>query len=207
MSYSFNYRTYLINGSILQSQMKAEGLEASDLLSENETEQSFNKRMIAEGWAEINENNGTVTFFVDGEGSPQKSNCYITLSSAVDAASKILSDDDLLDDGVDLWDIDNLSDMARESAEEVDGIDTYYCVATDGSIGLTHDNGYNVDWIYRLVEKPDTVLDDVVTISEASEMIGISERGIRFNCESGKYKARKSGNTWLIDKSSLPEPK
>lgn len=46
-------------------------------------------------------------------------------------------------------------------------------------------------------------LNNIITTQEAAEILGISERGVRWNCEAGKYKARKAGRVWLIDKESL----
>lgn len=44
---------------------------------------------------------------------------------------------------------------------------------------------------------------DTMTVVEAAEYTGISERGIRWNCKSGKYNCRKAGKVWLIEKQSL----
>ena len=46
-------------------------------------------------------------------------------------------------------------------------------------------------------------LEEIITVQEAAEILGISERGVRWNCESGKYKARKAGKVWLIDRKSI----
>jgi len=46
---------------------------------------------------------------------------------------------------------------------------------------------------------------DPMTVVEATEYTGISERGIRWNCKSGKYKCRKAGKVWLIERESLRE--
>ena len=56
------YTTDLINDSILQSQINAEG--HTDFLDDDETEAEYNTRMLNEGFAEIN--NGKVTIFDDG---------------------------------------------------------------------------------------------------------------------------------------------
>lgn len=47
------------------------------------------------------------------------------------------------------------------------------------------------------------MINDYIGTQEASEILGISERGVRSNCERGKYICRKSGSVWIIDKSSL----
>lgn len=49
----------------------------------------------------------------------------------------------------------------------------------------------------------DSPISQVVTATEAAKILGISERGVQKNCESGKYTCRKSGRTWLIDRKSL----
>lgn len=49
----------------------------------------------------------------------------------------------------------------------------------------------------------DSPICEVVTVSEASKILGISERGVRDNCERGKYTCRKSASTWLIDRSTI----
>lgn len=71
----------------------------------------------------------------------------------LDEAEKRLGDGQLLeDDGGVRWDIDSL--RAYEEGIEgfvVDG-GNYYCVAFDGAIGVTRDDGYNVDWLYTVVE-------------------------------------------------------
>ena len=47
------------------------------------------------------------------------------------------------------------------------------------------------------------ILEEIITVQEAAEILGITERGVRWNCESGKYKARKAGKVWLIDRKSI----
>ena len=46
-------------------------------------------------------------------------------------------------------------------------------------------------------------LNEVITVQEASEILGISARAVQQKCEQGKLKCRKAGGTWLILKSSL----
>lgn len=52
-----------------------------------------------------------------------------------------------------------------------------------------------------------TALEQIITATEAAEILGISPRGVQKNCEAGKYNARKSGATWLIDKTTLKSSK
>lgn len=47
------------------------------------------------------------------------------------------------------------------------------------------------------------MLEQVITIKEASDILGITERAVRFKCEQGKLICRKSYGTWLILRSSL----
>lgn len=78
-------------------------------------------------------------------------NKYMTLLNAVKEAATRLDEGDLLSDGANDWDIDNLMDELDSAADLVTDDTTYYCVGYDGSVGLTRDNGYNVEWIYRVV--------------------------------------------------------
>lgn len=81
----------------------------------------------------------------------EKENCYLTLMDACKVSAERLDEGQLLDDGANDWGIDNLIDEVYNSdSEELDGEDNYYCVGYDGSIGITHDNGYNVEWIYKV---------------------------------------------------------
>lgn len=76
-----------------------------------------------------------------------------TLYDAVKAAQPILERNNaLLDDGADFWSADNLlteiyNSDAGTKADEYG----YYIVASDGSIGYTADDGYNIQWIYKAV--------------------------------------------------------
>lgn len=49
----------------------------------------------------------------------------------------------------------------------------------------------------------DSTINNIITAQEAAVLLGISERGVRWNCENGKYQARKAGKVWLIDRDSL----
>ncbi len=42
------------------------------------------------------------------------------------------------------------------------------------------------------------ILKKVITAKEASELYGISDRGVRDACLAGRVACRKSGTTWLI---------
>lgn len=73
-----------------------------------------------------------------------------TWEEALKAAEERLEEGQFLGDGLGVkWDIDNLLELP----EGVEGFDVdddnYYCVGWDGSIGITRDNGYNVEWIYK----------------------------------------------------------
>ena len=83
---------------------------------------------------------------------------YKTLYDAVKAAQPIIERDNmLLDDGVDLWSVDNLLteiyNNSNAADTEADGYG-YYIVAVDGSVGYTTD-GYNIRWIYKAVKEQD----------------------------------------------------
>lgn len=43
----------------------------------------------------------------------------------------------------------------------------------------------------------------MITSQEAAEILGITDRAVRLNCENGKYIARKTGRNWLINKDSI----
>lgn len=47
------------------------------------------------------------------------------------------------------------------------------------------------------------MLDKVITVQEAAEILGISPRAVQLQCEKGKLVCRKAKGTWLILKSSL----
>ena len=79
----------------------------------------------------------------------KKENCYTTLTEACRVSAERLEENQLLDDGSQDWDIYNLMEIAQE-LKELDGENNYYCVGHDGSIGITEDNGNNVNWIYRV---------------------------------------------------------
>ena len=48
-------------------------------------------------------------------------------------------------------------------------------------------------------------IDGVVTIAEASDMLGISRQRVHKLIQSGLLRARQSGSTWLIDRASVEE--
>lgn len=48
-------------------------------------------------------------------------------------------------------------------------------------------------------------IDGVVTIAEASDMLGISRQRVHKLIQSGALRARQSGSTWLIDRASVEE--
>ena len=62
-----------------------------------------------------------------------------------------------------------------------------------------------IDLIHVTVFEMNSILDQVVTVSDAAEIYGCSDRYIRKLCELKKIEAKqdKKGN-WLILKSSLP---
>jgi hypothetical protein len=76
-----------------------------------------------------------------------------TLYEAVKAAQPIIERDNmLLDDGADLWSVDNLLTEIYNNSDAADTeADGYYITAPDGSVGYTADDGYHVQWIYRAV--------------------------------------------------------
>ena len=78
-------------------------------------------------------------------------NKYLTLKSAVEEAVTRLDGDLLIDNAGTVWDTDNLLDeIAAGNGEDID--DGYYCVGHDGSIGVTHDDGHNVTWLYKVTD-------------------------------------------------------
>ena len=90
------------------------------------------------------------------------------------------------------------------------GIDFDPAEADQGEISIIEDESETTtlisskfDWEIFVDEFEDDPLFQIITPSEASIILGISERGVRDNCKRGKYKARQSGSTWLIDKLSL----
>lgn len=83
-------------------------------------------------------------------------NRYNTLLDAIKVAESLLDDGQLLKDnsGVE-WDLDNLWDVefCNDGFDQSKGSanhNCYYCVGYDGSIGYTVDNGYNVQWLYKV---------------------------------------------------------
>lgn len=70
---------------------------------------------------------------------------YYKFVDAVKAAEKLIGNSLWEDNAGNKWDCFNLMDYP-DSREE-DG-DAYWCVGSDGAIGYTEDNGYNVRWDY-----------------------------------------------------------
>jgi hypothetical protein len=52
---------------------------------------------------------------------------------------------------------------------------------------------------------PEPVVEDVVDVHEASRLVGISPRGVRFRIASGAIPAKKIGRAWAIPMSALDE--
>jgi len=44
-----------------------------------------------------------------------------------------------------------------------------------------------------------------LSATEVSDILGITSRAVRLNCENGRYECRKAGGVWLIDKESIIE--
>jgi len=44
-----------------------------------------------------------------------------------------------------------------------------------------------------------------ISATETADILGVTSRAIRLNCENGKYECRKAGGVWLIDKDSVIE--
>lgn len=72
-----------------------------------------------------------------------------TWAEALAESKKRLEEGAFLSDGANMWDIDNLSDYPEGVTGFVVEDENYYCVGWDGSIGITRDDGFNVDWIYK----------------------------------------------------------
>lgn len=75
-------------------------------------------------------------------------NVFYSFIDAVKASKKILGEDEILlvDNSGTEWDHFNLLDVL----DDVKDGDEYWVVGIDGNIGLTENNGYNVEWIYTL---------------------------------------------------------
>ena len=46
-------------------------------------------------------------------------------------------------------------------------------------------------------------LNEIITVQEAADILGITPRAVQQKCEQGKLKCRKAKGTWLILRSSL----
>ncbi len=57
--------------------------------------------------------------------------------------------------------------------------------------------------VIRFIEEKVDKLDEVITSQEAADILEITDRAVRLNCENGRYVARKTGRNWLILKDSL----
>lgn len=78
-------------------------------------------------------------------------NCYLTLLDALREAAERIEEGQQIESNAETWDIYNLIEAAEQSDEEpLDGDKSYYCVGWDGGIGLTHNDGVNVEWIYTI---------------------------------------------------------
>lgn len=79
-------------------------------------------------------------------------NNHYTFGEAIKVSAAIIGYDALLTDGATDWDLFNLADHVgeQEAADEERDNDGYYVVGVDGSIGYTVDDGYNVNWLYRV---------------------------------------------------------
>jgi replicative superfamily II helicase len=44
-----------------------------------------------------------------------------------------------------------------------------------------------------------------LSATETADILGITSRAIRLNCENGKYESRKAGGVWIINKDSVIE--
>lgn len=77
-------------------------------------------------------------------------NEYTDLIKALNRSMEILEDGQLLDDGADNWDPDNLIEALRANCYDLEDDPNTYCLGWDGSIGKIE--GDNVDWIYRVTK-------------------------------------------------------
>ncbi|KAK9679512.1 hypothetical protein QE152_g40013 [Popillia japonica] len=88
---------------------------------------------------------------VNKMGGNNMDNRYNTLLDAIKVAETLLDDGQLLEDNSGTkWDVDNLWDAEFDQEESKEDPGCYYCVGYDGSIGYTGDNGYNVQWLYKV---------------------------------------------------------
>lgn len=46
-------------------------------------------------------------------------------------------------------------------------------------------------------------LDNMIGVEEAAELLGFKPGTIKNMCANGKIKAKKIGNTWVIDKTQI----
>ena len=47
------------------------------------------------------------------------------------------------------------------------------------------------------------MLNQVITVQETAEFLGVTPRAIQQKCEQGKLECRKAKGTWLILRSSI----
>lgn len=82
--------------------------------------------------------------------------------------------------------------------DEIDHLDANNFIGYNVILNKTDSGNY-----FEIESFVDSPISQVVTATEAAEILGISERGVQKNCESGKYICRKSGRIWIIDRNTL----
>lgn len=97
-------------------------------------------------------------------------NRYYNLDDAIQAAIKI-ADYPLCKDNAGVWDYQNLLDAIAGEDDTMlqDHDDSYYVVNAGGDIGITHDDGYGVDWLYKTF---------VPTLKQLREAMGYTQQAL-----------------------------
>ena len=68
---------------------------------------------------------------------------------------------------------------------------------------LSDDDGETIATVYRDGAIVDDAHDDVVSITEAADMLDVSRQRVHAMLQSGKLEGRKVGNTWSVYRDSV----
>lgn len=101
------------------------------------------------------------------------------------------------DDGEHVYSCGHFVGVYNNWTDDARYLSDYRLEATDRVL-TSHSTAGQNEWFFRSISE---ALDEVMTAGEAAELFGLAEATVRQTINRGQIPARKSGGTWLIQRS------